>query len=59
MAGMCRGQNRQLQHGWIVFWSKISVLAWLECFVVDNVSFSMSGMCRGQNRQFQHGWYVL
>jgi hypothetical protein len=27
MAGMCDGQNRQLQHGWNVSWSKSSVSA--------------------------------
>jgi hypothetical protein len=34
MPGMCRGQNRQFQHGWIVLWSKSSGLAWLE-LVID------------------------
>jgi hypothetical protein len=38
----CR-QTRQFQHG----------VAWLECVVVQNASFSMSGMCRGPKRQFQ------
>jgi hypothetical protein len=34
-------------------WIK-SVLAWLECVMVKNVSFSTPGMCHFQKRQFQH-----
>jgi hypothetical protein len=56
---MCRGQNRQFQHGWNVSWSKSSVSPWLECVswakssvltllecgvVVKIASFSMVGM---------------
>jgi hypothetical protein len=45
MAEMRRCQKHLFQHGWNVFWSKMSVSAWLECVIVKDVSVSMAGMC--------------
>jgi hypothetical protein len=55
MAEMRRCQKHLFQHGWNVFWSKMSVSAWLECVMVKDVSVSMAGMCHGKKRQSQHG----
>jgi hypothetical protein len=67
MSEMCHGQNRLFQHVWNVSWSKSSVLAyledvmvkmsvsaWLECAIVQIVSFSMPGIGLRLNRLFQH-----
>jgi hypothetical protein len=64
MAAMRCGCKRQFQYIWNMswsvmsvsagleyVWSKLQVSAWLECAVVENVSFIMSGMCFWQRIQ--------
>jgi hypothetical protein len=55
---MCHGPNHHFQYGWIVSRLKLSASTWLECVMVQIVSFNIAEMCGGQNCQFQHEWNV-
>jgi hypothetical protein len=52
------GSKTQFQHGWNVFWSIMSVSAWLQYLFFKNVNYIMAGMCCGQNCQFQYSLNV-
>jgi hypothetical protein len=56
----CRTENVSVTdlHGWNMSWSKLSVLACLECVMVKIVCFSMPGIWYDHNHQFQQVWNV-
>jgi hypothetical protein len=58
MAGMCRGQRRQIQHGCYVSGQKVRFSMAGMCHGLND-RFNMTGMCRGQKRQIPHGYNVL
>jgi flagellar biosynthesis/type III secretory pathway M-ring protein FliF/YscJ len=51
MTGMCHGPNGQIQHVWNGSWSKLLVLAWLECVMVKIISFSIARICHSKNSE--------
>jgi hypothetical protein len=60
VAEICFGPTYQLQHVRNVWWSQMSVLAWLEYFLVKNVNLALqlkTAHKRTQNTRFV--WAIL